>query len=152
MILSTLAYIEKDNKYLMLHRNKKKNDTNKGKWLGIGGKLEKNESPIETIKREVLEETGLSALKIKQRGIITFVNSMYETEYIFLYTINNFEGEIKECNEGTLEWIQKEKVLDLNLWEGDKYFLTPLINNTLNKYIDIKFIYEGDKLIKVINN
>jgi 8-oxo-dGTP diphosphatase len=118
MILSTLCYIEKDNQVLMLHRTKKSIDPNGGKWIGVGGKLEQSESPDECIIREVYEETGLH-IQPQLRGILTFILPKWENELTFLYTSNNFEGTLKECNEGQLHWIDKDKVLDLNLWEGD---------------------------------
>ena len=123
MILSTLCYIEKDGKYLMLHRTKKKNDINKDKWLGIGGKFEKNESPEECIIREVKEETGLILQSYKLRCIVTYVSTTWEEEYIYVFTSNDFTGELIECNEGDLQWIDKNKVTELNTWEGDKIFV-----------------------------
>lgn len=149
MKVSTLAYIEKNNKFLMLYRNKKENDISEGKWLGVGGKLEADESPNDGIKREIKEETGLIAHDIKLRGFITFVNSICESELIFIYTVNEFSGQVINCNEGTLEWIDKKDILNLNLWEGDRYFLTPIINDE-DKFINIKFIYEADNLLEVI--
>lgn len=149
MIISTLAYIEKNEKFLMLYRNKKENDINEGKWVGVGGKLEANESPDECIKREIYEETGLKAEKMKLRGFITFVNTICESELIFIYTVSDYSGDLIDCNEGTLEWIDKEKVLNLNLWEGDRYFLTPILKNE-DKFINIKFVYDADNLIEVL--
>ena len=129
MILSTLCYIEKDGKYLMLHRTKKKNDINKDKWLGIGGKFEKNESPEECIIREVKEETGLILQSYKLRCIVTYVSTTWEEEYIYVFTSNDFTGELIECNEGDLQWIDKNKVTELNTWEGDKIFVEKIKND-----------------------
>jgi 8-oxo-dGTP diphosphatase len=151
MIVTTLAYIENNNEYLMLYRNKKENDINQGKWLGIGGKVEENESLDQAMKREVYEETGLKVIGYKFMGMITFVNTICETEHIFIYIVNKYSGNIIECNEGTLKWIEKNNILNLNLWAGDKYFLEPLINNK-SKLINMKFIYNKDELIEVINN
>lgn len=145
MILSTVCYIEKDGKYLMLHRTKKKNDINKDKWIGIGGKIEDKESPEECIVREVKEETGLELKSYKLRCIVTYISTNWETEYVYLFTSNDFSGNIIECNEGDLEWIKKEKVCDLNIWEGDKIFMQKLQND--NTFFTIKFEYDGDKLI-----
>ena len=100
MEITTLCYIEKDNKYLMLKRIKKKEDINKGKWIGVGGHFEEGESPEECICREVLEETGLTLTSYKARGILTFVQNKTFTEYIWLFTADEFEGELIECNEG----------------------------------------------------
>lgn len=144
MKLTTLCYIEKDDKYLMLHRTKKKNDANKGKWIGVGGKFEENESPDECLIREVYEETGLKLTNYKQRGIVTFVSDEYETEYMHLFVADGFEGEVKECNEGDLAWIAKSELFSLDMWEGDKIFLKYLIEN--KDYFSLKLIYKGDCL------
>ena len=146
MILSTLCYIEKDGKYLMLHRTKKKNDINKDKWLGIGGKFEQGESPEECITREVKEETGLTLNSYKLRCIVTYVSTNWETEYMYVFTSNDFTGERIECNEGDLQWIEKDKVAELNTWEGDKIFVEKIKNN--DSFFTVKFNYDGEKLIK----
>ena len=146
MILSTLCYIEKDNKYLMLHRTKKKNDINKDKWLGIGGKFEEGESPEECIVREVMEETGLKLNSYQLRTIVTYVSTNWETEYMYVFTSNDFTGNLIECNEGDLQWIDKKEVTKLNTWEGDKIFVEKLQNDS--RFFTVKFKYDGDKLIK----
>lgn len=146
MILSTLCYIEKDGKYLMLHRTKKKNDINKYKWLGIGGKFEQGESPEECITREVKEETGLTINSYKLRCIVTYVSTNWETEYMYVFTSNDFTEELIECNEGDLQWVEKDKVAELNTWEGDKIFVEKIKNN--DSFFTIKFNYDGEKLIK----
>ena len=145
MILSTVCYIEKDGKYLMLHRTKKKNDINEGKWLGIGGKFEDKESPEDCIIREVKEETGLTLNSVKLRGILTFINTICETEYIYIFTSNDFTGNLIECNEGKLQWIDKEKVTSLNLWEGDKIFIEKIKQES--PFFTIKYTYDGDTLL-----
>ena len=142
---TTLVYIEKDNKYLMLHRTKKEHDENSGKWIGIGGHFEDGESPDECMLREVFEETGLTITKYRFRGIVTFVSDEYGTEYMHLFTANGFTGNLKECDEGELAWIDKSNVLDLNLWEGDKVFLPLLIKH--EPYFRIRLTYENDILI-----
>ncbi len=146
MILSTICYIEKDGKYLMLHRTKKENDINKEKWLGIGGKFEEKESPEECIIREVKEETNLTLKSCQLRGILTFVSTICETEYIYLFTSDDFEGNLtKECKEGDLQWVEKEKIENLNLWEGDKIFLRKIRANA--PFFTIKYEYDGDTLL-----
>lgn len=122
MINTTLCYIEKEDKYLMLHRIKKQNDLNKDKWIGVGGKFEDKESPEDCVLREALEETGLTLNKPEFRGIVTFVSDEYETEYMHLFTSKSFSGSLKECSEGVLEWVNKKDVYSLSLWEGDKLF------------------------------
>lgn len=118
MIQTTLCYIEQDEKYLMLHRVSKEKDINKDKWIGVGGKFEYGESPEECLLREVKEETGLTLLNYRLRGILTFSCDEIDPEYIFLYTSDKFEGEITTCDEGALEWVKKKDILSLNLWEG----------------------------------
>ncbi|MCI9040124.1 MAG: 8-oxo-dGTP diphosphatase [Clostridia bacterium] len=146
MILSTLCYIEKDNQYLMLHRTKKKNDMNKDKWIGIGGKFQQNESPEECVIREVKEETGLHLKSYQLRCIVTYVSTNWETEYMYVFTSDDFEGNMIECNEGDLQWINKNEVTKLNIWEGDKIFIEKMQND--NKFFTVKFEYDGDKLLR----
>lgn len=142
----TLCYIEKEGKYLMLHRTKKKNDLNEGKWIGVGGKFEENESPEECVKREVKEETGLILKECNLRGIVTYISNKWETEYMYLFTSDSFEGELIECNEGELKWIDKQEVNNLNIWEGDKMFLDRI--KVKNPFFTLKLEYNGDNLIK----
>lgn len=146
MILSTLCYIEKDNQYLMLHRTKKKNDINKDKWIGIGGKFEENESPEECIIREVKEETGLRLKSYQLRCIVTYVSTNWETEYMYVFTSDDFEGNIIECNEGDLQWVNKDEVTKLNTWEGDKIFIEKMQKD--KNFFTVKFEYDGDKLLR----
>ena len=146
MIFSSLCYIEKDEKYLMLHRTKKNNDINENKWIGIGGKFEVGESPEECIIREVKEETGLTLNSYKFRGIITYISKTWETEYVCLFTSDNFSGKLIECNEGDLKWIDKKEVLNLKTWEGDKIFINKIQKD--DKFFTIKFEYDGDTILK----
>ena len=148
MKLTTLCYIEKDDKYLMIHRIKKKHDVNKDKWIGIGGHFEENESPEECLLREAKEETGLTLTSWKFRGIVTFISEGWDTEYMCLYTADGYEGEIIPCNEGVLEWIRKEDLLKLNLWEGDKIFLKMLQENA--PFFSLKLAYKGDVLTEAV--
>ncbi|MDE7309754.1 MAG: 8-oxo-dGTP diphosphatase [Lachnospiraceae bacterium] len=148
MRLTTICYIEKDDRYLMLHRTKKENDQSHDKWLGVGGKFEENESSDECVVREVKEETGLTLLSYKLRGVMTFVSDIWETEYMFIYTADRFEGELTECSEGELLWVEKSKVPDLNLWEGDILFLKKLMEDS--EFFTIKVQYQGEKLIYAV--
>ncbi len=143
---TTLCYIEENNAYLMLHRNKKVNDENKDKWIGIGGKFESGESPFDCARREIKEETGLIAEDLRYRGIVTFVSNEFGTEYMHLFTSNIFSGQITEnCSEGELVWVDKDALLHLPIWEGDKIFLE-LINQDV-PFFSLKLIYEKDTLI-----
>ena len=147
MFNCTLCYIENDkNEYLMLHRVKKKNDVNQDKWIGVGGKFEDGESPDECLKREVLEETGLTLTDYRFRGIVTFASDKYETEYMHLFTATGYTGELKECDEGNLEWVSKSKVQALPIWEGDKLFFR-LIDDPESPFFSLKLSYEGDRLV-----
>ncbi|MBP3592260.1 MAG: 8-oxo-dGTP diphosphatase [Clostridia bacterium] len=146
MFNTTLCYIEKDDKYLMLHRVKKKNDMNHDKWIGIGGKLEDEESPFDGARREILEETGLTVNELSYRGIITFVSDEFGTEYMHLFHTTEFQGKLREdCDEGNLEWIEKQRLLSLPIWEGDKIFLSLLDQNV--PFFSLKLCYKGDTLV-----
>lgn len=150
---TTLCYIEKDNKYLMLHRIKKEKDINKDKWIGIGGHFEEKESPEDCLLREVKEETGLDLISYKLRGIITFVTDIYQTEYMFLYTSDEYKGSLlsaDEVNEGELKWIEKSKVKDLPIWEGDKIFFDLIEKQS--EFFSLKLVYKNDKLISAIKD
>ena len=142
--LTTLCYIEQDEKYLMLHRVKKEKDVNKDKWIGIGGHFEEGESPEECLLREAEEETGLTLTSWRFRGLVTFLAEGWPTEYMF--TADGFEGTIKECSEGTLEWVDKTRLDQLNLWEGDKIFFRLLEEN--RPFFSLKLEYSGDRLIR----
>ena len=146
MKLTTLCYIEKDDKYLMLHRVKKENDLNHDKWVGVGGKFEPDETPEECMLREVREETGLTLTKYRFRAILTFLSDECETEYIHLYTASEFTGTLLECDEGNLEWIPKSEIDKLKLWEGDKIFFK-LLRET-EDFFSLKLRYEGEKLVE----
>ncbi len=131
----------------MIHRTKKENDENHDKWIGIGGKLEVGESPFDGIRREVLEETGLTLINPKYRGIITFVSNEFGTQYMNLFKCTEFEGELlTTCDEGVLEWIDKDKLMSLKLWEGDKIFLRLLDEDV--PFFSLKLVYEFDELIE----
>ena len=147
--LSTLCYIEKDGKYLMLHRTVKKNDVNKDKWIGVGGHFEPDESPEECLLREVKEETGYTLTSYQFRGLVTFVSGNGVTEYMSLFTADGFEGEPIACDEGELVWIDIERIEELNIWEGDKIFFRLLKER--RKFFSLKLVYDGqDRLVSAI--
>ena len=148
MKLTTLCYIERDGKYLMLHRVKKQSDINRGKWIDVGGHFEEGESPEECLLREVREETGLLLTRYTFRGIVTFSTDVQQTEYMCLYTADAFEGELTACNEGNLAWIAKEKIEGLELWEGDRIFLHLLAVGA--PFFSLKLCYIGDVLQEAI--
>lgn len=144
MISSTLCYIERDGKYLMLHRVKKKVDANKDKWIGVGGRFEEGESPEDCVCREVYEETGLTLTDFTYRGLVTFVSDKWEGEFMHLFTATGYTGSIKECDEGVLEWISKEDLMKLPMWEGDRIFLELIA--APSPFFSLKLRYEGEHL------
>ncbi len=132
----------------MLHRVKKKNDINHDKWIGVGGKFEDKESPEECMLREAFEETGLTLTDYQYRGIVTFVSDEYETEYMHLFTASAWSGEMSECNEGILEWVPKNQVPELPIWEGDKIFFRLIAEN--RPFFSLKLSYSGDILVDAV--
>ena len=146
---TTLCHIEKDGKYLMLHRIKKENDLNRDKWVGIGGKFEDKESPEEANRREVLEETGLTLKSAKYCGIVTFVSDKWETEYMHIFHTEVFSGELKACDEGELCWVDKKELYNLPIWQGDKIFLK-IIEDKSACFFSLKLTYEGETLVSAI--
>ena len=143
---TTLCYIEKDGKYLMIHRVKKVEDLNKDKWIGVGGKFEETESPFDCVRREMYEETGLIPEKLNYRGLVTFVSDEYGTEYMHLFHTSDFKGTLTtDCDEGNLEWIKKADLFSLPMWEGDQIFLELL--DTEDRFFSLKLVYSGDKLV-----
>ena len=150
MINTSLCYIKCNNKVLMLHRTKKKDDPNEGKWIGIGGKLEENESPEECMLREVFEESGIVPVSWSYRGIVTFTSDRWEGEYMHLFTAVADNEKVSDCAEGELKRIDDDKILSLNLWEGDRIFLDLLSSD--KDFFSIKLVYQGDKLINAFVN
>ena len=145
---TTLCYLEQNGCYLMLHRVKKQQDENAGKWIGVGGKFEEGESPDDCVRREVQEETGLSLDAVRFRGIVTFVSDTWGTEYMHLFTSDRFSGTLHTCDEGELAWVPVDRVPELNLWEGDRIFLDLLARNT--PFFSLKLVYRGDALCEAI--
>lgn len=141
---TSLCYIEREGSYLLLHRTKKVNDENHDKWIGVGGKFEEGESPEECMLREVKEETGLSLTRWRYRGIVTFVSDEWGGEYMHLFTADGFTGQLKDCDEGELEWVEKERLLSLPIWEGDKIFLRLLQSDA--PFFSLKLCYQGERL------
>lgn len=147
MKMTTLCYIEKEGKYLMLHRVKKHHDINAGKWIGVGGHVENGETPEECLLREVKEETGLTLTAYRLRGLVTFLSDACEAELMCVFTADAFDGELIECDEGELAWVEKSDVLALPTWEGDRVFLERLLSGD-ERFFSIKLRYEGDKLVE----
>ena len=151
MINSTLCYITRGNDVLMLHRVKKKKDANQDKWIGIGGKFEAEETPDECLLREAKEETGLTLTRWQCRGIVTFLtNGPWDGEYMYLFTADGFEGDLKECEEGDLQWVSREFLDALPKWEGDKIFLDLLWQDA--PFFLLKLRYDVDKLVEAVLN
>ena len=147
---TTLCYIEQDGCYLMLHRVKKENDENKDKWIGIGGKFEDKESPEDCVLREALEETGLTLTSYRYRGLVTFVSDRWPTEYMHLFHADSFSGQLKSCDEGNLQWLPKEQLYSLPMWEGDRIFLDLLEQDV--PFFSLKLVYEGETLVQAVLN
>lgn len=149
MVLCTECYIQRENRFLMLHRTKKKNDINAGKWIGVGGKMEEGESPDECVRREIREETGLSVETLSLRGLVSFVYDNADTVHVFLYTAQSVQGEPVECDEGELAWVDKDQLDQLEMWDGDRIFLERMKRPG---FFQMKMEYDGDRLVKVTEN
>ena len=148
---STLCYITRGDEVLLLHRVKKKNDVNKDKWIGIGGKFEENETPDECLLREAYEETGLRLTRWQCRGVMTFLTKgPWDGEYMYLFTADGFEGELKQCDEGDLQWVSREFMDTLPTWEGDRIFLDLLWKDA--PFFLLKLRYDGDTLVEAVLN
>lgn len=145
MINTSLCYIERGEQYLMLHRVKKQNDQNHDKWIGIGGKFEPGESPEDCVLREVREETGLTLTRWRYCGIVTFVLTDW-TEYMHLFCADGFEGTLRECDEGVLEWIDKSALRALPMWEGDKIFLD--LMQAHRPFFSLKLVYDEADVLR----
>ncbi len=147
---TTLCYIRRGGDTLLLHRVKKENDENRDKWVGIGGKFEEGESPEDCLLREVREETGLTLEAWRYRGIVNFVSDEWGTEYMHLFTSDAFHGEVKDCDEGVLEWLPWERLPQLPIWEGDKIFLRLIDEDA--PFFSLKLRYVGDRLVEAVLN
>ena len=148
---TTLCYIERDGQYLMLHRVKKTVDENRDKWIGIGGKFREGESPEDCLLREVREETGLELRSWRYRAIVTFVSDEWGTEYMHLFSSDDFRGQLlTDCDEGELAWIGKKEMLEKPIWEGDRIFLRLLEEG--EPFFSLKLRYRGDRLTEAVLN
>ena len=149
--LTTLCYLKQNGRYLMMYRNKKQGDQSQGKYLAIGGKLKSGESPEECAAREIYEETGLIAKDLFFRGIVTFVSDVWDNELMFLFSAEQLSGSVKtDCTEGELGWVEEKNMLKLPMWEGDPYFVRPILDGEDD--IHIKLVYKGEHLTEVYNN
>lgn len=142
---TTLCYLEKDGCYLMLHRTKKQQDENAGKWIGVGGHIEEDETPEDCLVREVREETGLTLTGYRARGVVEFSSDEWGEERMHLFTSDDFEGEVTACDEGELKWIPVEQVPSLPLWEGDRIFLQLLTQDV--PFFILSLEYQGQELV-----
>lgn len=148
MLNTTQVYMEHEGKVLMLFRNKKENDMNEGKWIAPGGKCEEGESPLDCAIREVMEETGYLCHEPRYRAVVEFHNDIYPSEVMHIFTCDSFEMACEPVSdEGTLEWIDKDEILELNLWEGDRYYLKEMMKR--KDFFTMKLYYSKDVLKKV---
>lgn len=150
MRATTLCYLERGGQYLMLHRVRKKNDPNHDKWIGVGGGIEEGETPEQCLLREVREETGLTLTGYDKRGVIDFISDVCEDEVMHLYTAHSWTGEMTDCDEGVLQWVDKDKVCDLPLWEGDRVFLRLIAGDA--PCFRLRLEYRGDALARAVLN
>lgn len=150
MRATTLCYLERDEQYLMLHRVRKKNDPNHDKWIGVGGGIEEDETPEQCLLREVREETGFTLTGYEKRGVIDFISDVCEDEVMHLYTAHSWVGEMTDCDEGVLQWVDKDQVCDLPLWEGDRVFLRLLTEDA--PCFHLRLEYRGDALARAVLN
>ncbi len=151
MVNTTLCYLRRGEDYLLLHRIKKENDLNRDKWIGIGGKFEDKESPEDCLLREVREETGLTLTDYRYRGLVTFVSDRWPTEYMHLFTADGWTGELRDCDEGTLEWVPRTRLPELPHWEGDEIFLDLIAREDV-PFFSLKVRYEGETLAEAVLN
>ena len=147
LVPTVLCYLKKDDQYLLLFRNKKANDMNEGKWMGVGGHIEQGETPDQAAIREVFEETGLHVHLLSSAGEVLFINDDYQ-EIMYVYEITDFFGELIDCNEGVLKWVPIKDLYIYSMWEGDKEFLPLLINHA--PYFKMTLIYKNKDLVQVI--
>ena len=145
MIDSTLCYLLRGDEVLMMHRTRKKNDMNHDKWIAVGGRFEKDESPEDCALREVKEETGLTMTAWQYRGVVLFLNDQYPPERMHLFTSDAFEGELTDCDEGELVWLPKEQLDTLPQWEGDRIFHRLLKEEV--PFFELELVYSGEKLL-----
>lgn len=150
MINTTLCYITRGDQVLMLHRVKKENDLNQGKWIGIGGKFLPEESPDQCLLREAREETGLELTSWRCRGIVTFLSDRWEGEYMYLFTADGFTGRLKACDEGDLQWVSRDFLSSLPQWEGDRIFLELLWQDA--PFFLLTLRYQGERLVQAVLN
>ena len=143
---TVVCYLERDSMYLMLHRTKKKNDPNAGKWLGVGGHILEDETPDKALVRETFEETGIVLSSYSKRGIVNFYMDGIQTEKIYVYTASDFNGEITKCDEGDLVWVKKSEIFNLNLWDGDRLFLDTMMKEPV--FFEYDFYYANNRLIR----
>ncbi|SRR5574344_1104773 len=150
MLQTTQCYLERDGQYLMLHRTKKINDENHDKWIGVGGKFEDGESPEDCMRREIREETGYSVTGWRYCGIVTFVSDVWPAEQMHIFVCTEWSGDEIVCNEGDLQWIDKQDLLKLTMWEGDRIFLKLISQQT--PFFSLKLTYQGDVLQQAMLN
>lgn len=146
--VTTLSYIEDNNHVLMLLRNKKKNDPNQGKWIGVGGKVEPNETIEQSMMREIKEETGFDVVEYQYRGLVHFLSDRHASEDMHLFVVSKFFGKLQTCDEGTLAWIRYDELGRLPMWQGDQIFIQLIRSN--HPFFHLTLRYEGYTLIEAL--
>jgi len=138
-ILATLGYVMSPDgrQVLLIQRNRRSDDAHFGKYNGLGGKLEPHEDVVAGMMREILEEAGIECAKADLRGTISWPGFGKEGEdwFGFVFRIYRWSGAPRMENaEGTLEWVDVDRVMELPLWEGDRYFLPLVFSNPQRQF------------------
>ncbi|MBV2209971.1 MAG: 8-oxo-dGTP diphosphatase [Thermomonas sp.] len=133
-IIATLGYVLSPDrtKVLMIHRNARPDDLHLGKYNGLGGKMEPNEDVLACMKREIREEAGVECTSLTLRGTLSWpgFGKQGEDWLGFIFIIDNYTGTpLKKNPEGTLEWVERDRLLDLPLWDGDRLFVPLVFDN-----------------------
>lgn len=150
-ILATLGYILSPDgrQVLLVHRNRRPGDPHLGKYNGLGGKLDRGEDVVACLRREIREEAGLECEQLQLRGTISWpgFGKQGEDWFGFIFRVDRWAGEARKENaEGTLEWVALDRLLELPLWEGDRYFLPLVFEQTEKQFHGVMPYRDGKPL------